>query len=178
MFGLIAFVFGLPGFFENVRGWNGWLEDAFRIFSSVPFGSRFAWAAQLLDYPWVYWGLLFIGITCFFQAERIAVTIHRIKGRVEYMVAVQMGHENFISENDAILLVMKSQWGRTRRARNEKPRSILDSIQWSTLQTDPARDARSRMVAEWCKLALSQFALEETECFKEVDGKSNMTRSS
>jgi len=88
------------------------------------------------------------------------------------MVAVETGHDNFISEPDAIRIVMQSHWGQSRRAKNEKPRSIFDAIQFgASMQTDSARDARNQMFRKWCSLVLSRFSLEDKETIKEEDGK-------
>lgn len=122
-----------------------------------------------LSSPPIYWGLLATGAVCILQAERIGAIARRVRGRVDYMVAVQMNSEHFVSVNDAVRIVMSSQWGRARLAKNEKPHSIFDFVPVAALQSNPSRDARATMFRNWCRMALSSFEQDEPSAYRQQE---------
>jgi hypothetical protein len=168
IFGIVLFVFGLPGFIDNISGWSRWLDVISQFLNNQSSRLPIEWISDLLYNPLIYYAMLCTGILCFLEADRIGQGVRHIGGRLNYMVAIHTGQANFISEDNALHLIRISQWARARRAKNEKPRSFLDTIPLGPLHVDPARNARDVMFTAWCRLALSRFELEEQESVREA----------
>ena len=125
-------------------------------------------AVAVLLTPYIQ-AIAFILAAAILFRKQIRAVLQRLNDEAGVALAEALDQQRFISAQNALHRIMRSQWARTRRNLSERPTSLLDT--WKTpIHVDHSKIARNEQFSHWCKKALQVFEQENEEAVKSVDG--------
>lgn len=165
---VIIFAVGVPGYLDDIAVWITWIKEAKKaslpVLAKIPIEPIVEFLSSDLS-RWLALGLaIFI-----FEINRVTLVIKWFINRMGYIMAASLDTKHFISMDNAVGVIQRSEWASSRKRKTIKAKTAFQEMQSALFWTDPARQEREKMFRNWCGLVLDQFQQEMGDAVQPSD---------
>ena len=160
--GLIGFA-GIPG---DIDTWSKWINKAMYDPRVTELAEKAVAVAEFVNQPWFRILLVIVATALLFWGWR---PFWRLRHRLWFWGRQIVSEVVWISEEQAMRLVERSEWAVSRKRKSQKARSILEELTKTLATLDPAAREKEIRYSNWCRLVLRSFEEDFESSVKAVE---------